>query len=198
MTKHLFTSFTEYFEPTVGTYCSKKKKDSFQNITTPWPCTWLLKSCDGDKHEFQVVFMPVNTICILYPMDGGAWWAAAHGVSKSRTRLSNFTFTFHFHALEREMATHSSILAWRIPGIGEPGGLPSTGSHRVGHNWSDLAAASAAVHGSRGHFDFQVLLFKKFHKVIHAIYSDSSYESRQSQLKTFQKGFTILDVTKSI
>ena len=142
--------------------------------------------------------MPVNTICILYPMDGGAWWAAAHGVSKSRTRLSNFTFTFHFHALEREMATHSSILAWRIPGMGEPGGLPSTGSHRVGHNWSDLAAAAAAVHGSRGHFDFQVLLFKKFHKVIHAIYSDSSYESRQSQLKTFQKGFTILDVTKKI
>ena len=63
-----------------------------------------------------------------------AWWAAVHGVAKSRTRLSDFTFTFHFHALEKEMATHSSVLAWRIPGTGEPGGLPSMGSHRVGHN----------------------------------------------------------------
>ena len=66
------------------------------------------------------------------------------GHAKSRTRLSDFTFTFHFHALEKEMATHSSVLAWRIPGTGEPGGLPSMGSHRVGHDWSDLAAA--AVH----------------------------------------------------
>ena len=75
-------------------------------------------------------------------MDRGAWWAAVHGVAKSRTRLSNFTFTFHFHALEKEMATHSTILAWRIPGMGEPGGLPSMGSHGVGHDWSDLAAAA--------------------------------------------------------
>ena len=66
-------------------------------------------------------------------MDGGAWWAAVHGVAKSPTRLSDFTFTltFHFYALEKEMATHSSVLAWRIPGTGEPGGLPSMGSHRV-------------------------------------------------------------------
>ena len=70
-------------------------------------------------------------------------WAAVHGVPKSQTRLSNFTFTFHFHALEKEMATHSCVLAWRIPGTGEPGGLPSLGSHRVGHNWGDLAAAAA-------------------------------------------------------
>ena len=77
-------------------------------------------------------------------MDGGAWWAAVHGVAKSRTGLSNFTFTFHFHALEKEMATHSSVLAWRIPATEEPGGLPSMGSHRVGHNWSDLAVAAAA------------------------------------------------------
>ena len=76
-------------------------------------------------------------------MDGGAWWAAVHGVAKSRTRLSVFTFTFHFHALEKEMATHSSVLAWRIPGSGEPGGLPSVGSHRVRHDWSDLVAAAA-------------------------------------------------------
>ena len=68
------------------------------------------------------------------PMGAGAWQAAVHGVAKSRTRLSDFTFTFHFHALEEEMATHSSILAWRIPEMGEPGGLPSVGSHRVGHN----------------------------------------------------------------
>ena len=74
-------------------------------------------------------------------MDGGAWKAAVHGVTKSRTWLSNFTFTFHFHALEKEMATHSSVLAWRIPGMAEPGGLPSIGSHRVRHDWSDLAAA---------------------------------------------------------
>ena len=67
-------------------------------------------------------------------MDGGAWKAAVHGVAKSQTRLSNFPFTFHFHALEKEMATHSSILAWRVPGTGEPGGLLSLGSHRVGHN----------------------------------------------------------------
>mgnify|MGYP000869750516 FL=1 len=67
-------------------------------------------------------------------MDREAWRAAIHGVAKSRTRLSDFTFTFHFHALEKEMATHSSVLAWRIPGTGEPGGLPSMGSHRVGHD----------------------------------------------------------------
>ena len=73
-------------------------------------------------------------------MDGGAWEAAVHEVAKSRTRLSDFTFTFHFHALEKKMATHSTVLAWRIPGTGEPGGLPSLGSHRVGYNRSDLAA----------------------------------------------------------
>jgi len=67
-------------------------------------------------------------------MDGGAWWAAVHGVAKSRTRLSNFTFALHFHALEKEMATHSSALAWRIPGTAEPGGLPSMQSDRVGHD----------------------------------------------------------------
>ena len=84
---------------------------------------------------------PLQYSCLENPMDGGAWWAVVHGVAKSRTRLSNFPFTFHFHALEKEMATHSSVLAWRIPGTGEHGGLPSVGSHRVGHDWSDLAAA---------------------------------------------------------
>jgi len=67
-------------------------------------------------------------------MDGGAWWAAVHGVARSQTRLSDFTFTFHFHALEKEMATHSSVLPGESQGQGEPGGLPSMGSHRVGHN----------------------------------------------------------------
>ena len=78
-------------------------------------------------------------------MDRGTWWATVHGVTKSRTQLSDFTFTFHFHALEKEMATHSSVLARRIPGTGEPGGLPSMASHRVRHDCSDLAAAAAAL-----------------------------------------------------
>ena len=78
-------------------------------------------------------------------MDRGAWKAAVHGIAEGRTPLSDFTFTFHFHALEKEMATHSSVLAWRIPGMGEPGGLPSMGSHRVRHNWSDLEAASHSI-----------------------------------------------------
>jgi len=88
---------------------------------------------------------PLQYFCLKNPMDRGAWWAAVHGVTKSRTRLSDFTFTFHFHALEKEMATHSSVLAWRIPRMGEPGGLPSMGSHRVRHDWSYLAAAAALI-----------------------------------------------------
>ena len=77
---------------------------------------------------------PLQYSCLENPMDSGAWKAAVHGVAEGRTQLSDFTFTFHFHALEKEMATHSSILAWRIPGTREPGGLPSMGSHRVGHD----------------------------------------------------------------
>ena len=77
---------------------------------------------------------PLQYSCLENPRDGGAWWAAVHGVAKSRTRLSDFTFTFHFHASEKEMAPHSSVLAWRIPGTGEPGGLQSMGPHRVGHD----------------------------------------------------------------
>ena len=86
---------------------------------------------------------PLHYSCLDNPIDGGAWWATVHGVAKSQTRLSDFTFTFHFHALEKEMATHSSVLASRIPGTGEPGGLLSMELHRVGHNWSDLAAVAA-------------------------------------------------------
>ena len=77
---------------------------------------------------------PLQYSCLENPIDGGAWWAAVHGVTKSRTRLSNFTFTFHFHALEKEMATHSSVLAWRILVTVGSGGLPTMGSHRVGHD----------------------------------------------------------------
>ena len=77
---------------------------------------------------------PLQYSCLENPMDRGAWQAAVRGVAKSRARLSDFTFTFHFHALEKEMATHSSVLAWRIPGKGEHGGLPSMGLHRVGHD----------------------------------------------------------------
>ena len=87
---------------------------------------------------------PLQYCCPENPMDGGAWWAAVHGVAKSQTRLSDFTFTFHFHALEKEMATHSSVLAWRIPQTEKPGRLQSMGLHRVGHNWSNLAAVAAA------------------------------------------------------
>ena len=85
---------------------------------------------------------------VLLPGKSHGWRslvAAVHVVAKSRTWLSDFTFTFHFHALEKEMATHSSVLAWRTPGMGEPGGLPSMGLHRVGHDWSDLAAAAAII-----------------------------------------------------
>ena len=89
--------------------------------------------------SFNSIFEEGNGTPLQYssmenPMDGGAWWAAVHGVAKSRTRLSDFTFTLHFHALEKEVATHSSVLAWRIPGTGEPGGLLSMGLHRVGHD----------------------------------------------------------------
>ena len=77
---------------------------------------------------------PLQYSCLEKPMDGGAWWAAVHAVAKSQTRLSDFTFTFLFHALEKARATHSSVLAWRIPGMVEPGGLPSMELHRVGHD----------------------------------------------------------------
>ena len=75
---------------------------------------------------------PLQYSCLANPMDGGAWWAAVH--AKGQTRLSDFPFTFHFHALEKEMATHASVLVWRIPGMGDPAGLPSLGSHKVGHD----------------------------------------------------------------
>ena len=88
---------------------------------------------------------PLQYSCLENPMDGGAWWAAVHGVAKSWTWLTDVTFTFHFHALEKEMATHSSVLAWRIPGTGSLVGCRLWGrTESLGHDWSDLAAAAAA------------------------------------------------------
>ena len=89
------------------------------------PVTYIIREGNGT---------PLQYSCLENPKDGGAWWAAVHGVAESQTRLSDFTFTFHFPALEKAMAAHSSVLAWRIPGTAEPGGLPSIGSHRVGHD----------------------------------------------------------------
>ena len=110
----------------------------------------MIKTCEREGWE-EVMLMgregngtPLQSSCLENPMDGGAWWAAVHGVTRGQTRPSDFTFTFHFHALEEEMAAHSSVLAWRNPGRGEPGGLLSMRLHRVGHDWSDLAAAAAA------------------------------------------------------
>ena len=104
-----------------------------ESLSTQYSKTSPLKS--EFKHKFREGNgTPLQYSCLENPMDGGAWWAAVHGVTEGRTRLRDFTFTFHFHALEKEMATHSSVLAWRIPGMGEPGGLPSMGSHRVGHD----------------------------------------------------------------
>ena len=108
-------------------------------------------------------------------MDGGAWWAAVRGVARSWTRLSDFTFTFHFHALEKEMATHSSVLAWRIPGMGEPGGLPSMGSHRVGLDRSDLAAA-APCHKETLAF-ISCISENFFYKLIYFLQGGSSSEA---------------------
>ena len=118
-------------------------------------CIWGFPQCC--MMNLQKSCAPlVQYSCLENPIDGGAWWAAVHGVAKSQTRLSDFPFTFHFHALEKAMATHSSVLAWRIPGTGELGGLPSMGSHRVGHDWSDLGAAAVAVH-FKGSYELRFL-----------------------------------------
>ena len=118
----------------------------------PWLLSVLIiKACCMLSNTFNCVYRnhlekarapDSSPLAWKNPMDGGAWWAAVHGVAKSRTWLSDLTFTFPFHELEKEMAVHSSVLAWRIPGNGKPSGLPSMRSHRVRHEWSDLAAAA--------------------------------------------------------
>ena len=130
------------------THRSRARLESEQ-VPSAGPETTLPPSIRGVPSKVEVGYesgegngTPLQYSCLENPMDGGAWWTAVHGVARSWTRLynfqidklSDFTFTFHFHALEKEMASHSSVLAWRIPGTGEPGGLPSLGSHRVGHN----------------------------------------------------------------
>ena len=123
--------------------------------TSGFPSSLSLKNIPLHKHVILLLCAyphlgstgdgtPFQYSCLENPMDGGAWKATVHRVAEGRTRLSDFPFTFHFHALEKELANHSSILSWRIPGTGEPGGLPSMGSHRVGHNWSDLTAAAGS------------------------------------------------------
>ena len=117
----------------------KKGKATCSSILA-WRIPWTVQSMGGKELDMTQCLSgegngtPLQYSCLENPMDGGAWWAAVHGAAKNQTRLSDFTFTFHFHALEKEMATHSSVLAWRIPGMGEPGGLPSMGSRRVGHD----------------------------------------------------------------
>ena len=122
---------------TIGTTCLQIQGKSF-TYTSVGGFSFLplfgfhLSTCREFSQSRQ--WHPLQSSCLDNPMDGGAWQAAVHGVAKSWTRLRDFTFTFHFQALEKEMAAHSSVLALRIPGTGKPGGLPSMGSHRVGHD----------------------------------------------------------------
>ena len=118
---------------------SERVRHDWATVTFPFKAAmWnLWQTPEGEGNG-----TPLQYSSLENPMDGGAWWAAVHGVAKSQTRLSYLTLTFHFHALEKEIATHSSVLACIIPGTGEPGGLLSLESHRVRHDWSDLAAAA--------------------------------------------------------
>ena len=110
-----------------------------------YPATLLYSLISSSNFLGEGNGTPLQFSCLENPVDRGAWKAAVYGVAKSQTRLSDFTFTFHFHALDKEMVTHSSVLAWRIPRTGEPRGLPSMRLHRVRHDWSDLAAAAVAA-----------------------------------------------------
>ena len=127
---------------------------------------------------------PLQYSCLENPMNRGVWWATVHRVAKSQTQLSDFTFTFLFHTLEKEMATHSNILAWRIPGIGEPGGLPSVGSHRVRHDWSDLAAAESylRLRGWKKGFPVTSALLSAFLKNAAALCCQRGYLSLHPRL----------------
>ena len=125
--------------------------------------SWFTSWCREPSGEGNGT--PLQYSCLENPMDGGAWKAAVHGITEGRIWLSDFTFTFHFHALEKEMATHSSVLAWRIPRTEEPGGLPSMGSHRVGHDWSDLVAVASAAVSHQG-TQMSALWVLNFHNVL--------------------------------
>ena len=118
--------------------------NTFESVLMRWMKMEPIIQSDGEGNGTLLQYS-----CLENPMGGGAWWAAVHGVVKCRTRLGDFTFTFHFHALEKEMATHSSVLAWRIPGMGEPGGLPSMGSHRVRHDWATSLSLFTFMHWRR-------------------------------------------------
>ena len=110
-----------------------------------WECVCVSINTPISNEKEKAMATHSSTLAWKIPWTEEPGRPTVHGVTKGRTWLSDFTFIFHFYALEKEMATHSSVLAWRIPGMGEPGGLPSMGSHRVGHDWSDLAAAAAAI-----------------------------------------------------
>ena len=139
-----------------------KLVSSFYMSCFPWDLTgfsgriyfFLLILAALGLHFRESNGTPLQYSCLENPMNREAWKAAVHGVTEVRIWLSNFTFTFHFHALEKEMATHSTALAWRILGISDPGGLMSVGTHRVGHDWSDLTAA-AGLHCCSGLLYFQ-------------------------------------------
>ena len=129
-----FLGFVNYFLGEVKFFTDEGKRRPDGPVFLGSPCVFLLFWSLVTALCREGNGTPLQYSCLENPMDGGAWWAAVHGVAKSQTGLSDFTFTFHFHALEKEMATHSSVLAWKVPGTGEPGGLPSMGSHRVGHD----------------------------------------------------------------
>ena len=116
-------------QPRNGTHSSQPRDGNLSPALAGGLFTTSWKAHHGEGNG-----TPLQYSCLENPIDGGAWWAEVHGVTKSQTQLSDFTFTFHFHALEKEMETHSSVHAWRIPGTGKPGGLPSMGSHRVRHD----------------------------------------------------------------
>ena len=159
-----FTSYLKYLAESLEfSRCSKEKAMAPHSSSLAWKIPWTeepgrLQSMGSlrVRHDWVTSLHfslscigegngnPLQCSCLENPRDSGAWWAAVHGVTKSQTRLSDLPFTFHFHALEKETATHSSVLAWRIPGTAEPGGLQSMESHRVGHDWSNLAAAAGA------------------------------------------------------
>ena len=122
-TEKQFSLYAEYIMRNAGL------EKTQAGIKIAWRNFNNLRNEDGEGNG-----TPLQHSCLENPMDRGAWWVAVHGVVKSRTQLSDFTFTFHFPALEKEMATHFSVLAWKIPGMGEPGGLVSMGSHRVRHD----------------------------------------------------------------